>query len=684
MNDIPEKEMREIMAIAMRMDSMKILCEVPFKDKTLAELDVSGKDLGMEGALVVAEYLDGNGAISSVNLLKNGIGTYQARTLANIFKGHSTLKSLCGNKGDEKELDMSGKMCGAGDVIMLAAEIVGYRDLSVLNLAENNLGELVLPEGWTEDYGEFEYEGLEVYKHTDGREQKDNPGKPEGSIAIANAIPDMRALTSLNLSSNDIGQLAQGALPDGWSEVKDPSSGKPYFFKTDTQQTQWEHPADKSPVGATTLANAISDMQALTSLDISNNQIGNGGAGQALGGMLKINTTLKTLNLSNNLIRLGSGTEAGKQRALAFAEGITAGLAGNETISSINLLTNYISVEQAQELVQIMQAKEKLITLCGLSKEETELAFSGQDLCAGDAVLIANDISDMGAMTNLDMSKNTCFYDTEARKVLGEMLAVNTVLKQLDLSNCNMRGESTKAFAVGIRDNRTLSVLSLKSTMLCAEGGKALAAGLKGNQGITELDISDNHLGQTLTDFSADTSGIIAIADAIPDMRAISVVNILTNRIPKEQAEDLIKTMKNKESLKTLCGIKPDQQEADFSGHGCCRPVGVVDAMLIANDISDKGALLSLDMSKNRLCNREAGKVLSQMLAVNTVLKEFDVSDNQCHGVRDGPGFAQELSAGIRDNGALTKLNISSNHIGAEQEQDLQRICVAGGIELAK
>jgi hypothetical protein len=40
-NNIPEKEMREIMAITMRMESMKILCEVPFKDKTLTELDVT-------------------------------------------------------------------------------------------------------------------------------------------------------------------------------------------------------------------------------------------------------------------------------------------------------------------------------------------------------------------------------------------------------------------------------------------------------------------------------------------------------------------------------------------------------------------------------------------------------------------------------------------------------------------
>jgi Ran GTPase-activating protein (RanGAP) involved in mRNA processing and transport len=72
-SNIPQKEMREIIAIAMRMDSMKILCEVPFKDKTLSELDVSGKNLGMEGALVVADYLDGNEALTALNLSSNNL-----------------------------------------------------------------------------------------------------------------------------------------------------------------------------------------------------------------------------------------------------------------------------------------------------------------------------------------------------------------------------------------------------------------------------------------------------------------------------------------------------------------------------------------------------------------------------------------------------------------------------------
>jgi hypothetical protein len=75
-------------------------------------------------------------------------------------------------------------------------------------------------------------------------------------------------------------------------------------------------------------------------------------------------------------------------------------------ISSVNLLKNRIPVEQAQELVKIMQSKEKLVTMCGLRKDETELDFSGQNLDAGDAVLIANDISDMRALSSLNLASN--------------------------------------------------------------------------------------------------------------------------------------------------------------------------------------------------------------------------------------------------------------------------------------
>jgi hypothetical protein len=51
-----------------------------------------------------------------------------------------------------------------------------------------------------------------VYKHADGREQKNNPSKPEGIIALANAIPDMRAMTKVILSRNGVGLDGAAAI----------------------------------------------------------------------------------------------------------------------------------------------------------------------------------------------------------------------------------------------------------------------------------------------------------------------------------------------------------------------------------------------------------------------------------------------------------------------------------------
>jgi Ran GTPase-activating protein (RanGAP) involved in mRNA processing and transport len=103
-NHIPAEEMRKIMTIAMHMDSMKILCEVPFKDKTLTELDVSGKNFGTEGALVVAGYLDDNGAISQFT-----------------FSGDDEDSKPVTMEISMTEADFSAKGLGQSGAIMVAA-----------------------------------------------------------------------------------------------------------------------------------------------------------------------------------------------------------------------------------------------------------------------------------------------------------------------------------------------------------------------------------------------------------------------------------------------------------------------------------------------------------------------------------------------------------------------------------
>jgi hypothetical protein len=87
----------------------------------------------------------------------------------------------------------------------------------------------------------------------------------------------MRAMTSLNLANNNLGELV---LPTGWTAHLADDGIRTYYGK-EGQPSQWEAPSGSTPEGAIALANAIPDMGALTSLDISNqvDRWGDGGIG---------------------------------------------------------------------------------------------------------------------------------------------------------------------------------------------------------------------------------------------------------------------------------------------------------------------------------------------------------------------------------------------------------------------
>jgi hypothetical protein len=175
-------------------------------------------------------------------------------------------------------------------------------------------------------------------------------------------------------------------------------------------------------------------------------------------------------------------------------------------------------------------------------------------------------------------------------------------------------------------------------------------------------------------------SGIIALANAIKDMGAISSVNLLKNGIGIDQAHVLVSNLKDHPTLKSLCGNKGNEVKLDMSG----KMNGAAGAIMLVPEITDNGALSVLSLKNNGLLTKGAGKALAQALAGNSVLTEVNVSCQAGYTWDDGPGFAQELAVGIKDNGALIKLDISSNYIAAAQGGDLQRICAAGGIELVK
>ena len=60
-----------------------------------------------------------------------------------------------------------------------------------------------------------------------------------------------------------------------------------------------------------------------------------------------------------------------------------------------------------------MESKESLKTLCGFKGDEKELDLRNKRLGAGCAVLVSNEIKDMGALSRLDISGNSIGSEQE-------------------------------------------------------------------------------------------------------------------------------------------------------------------------------------------------------------------------------------------------------------------------------
>ena len=86
------------------------------------------------------------------------------------------------------------------------------------------------------------------------------------------------------------------------------------------------------------------------------------------------------------------------------AKGITAianALKVTASLESLNLFSNMLDVESAGMLLKVKAEKPTLRTLCGLTHEETQLNLSYKGLGAGDAKLLAPEISIMASLTSV-------------------------------------------------------------------------------------------------------------------------------------------------------------------------------------------------------------------------------------------------------------------------------------------
>ena len=368
----------------------------------------------------------------------------------------------------------------------------------------------------------------------------------------------------------------------------------------------------------------------LTSINLSGNNLTHYGKDMTgikeLVAALGVNGGLTSLNLSSNQL---CGLDS-RGRGTYTAEGITAiadAMCVNGALTVTNLLGNQLDAESAKMLAEV--AKQKGISLCGIRRDQTTADFRNKYLEPADAILLASDLSQAvvtGGLTALDLSSSdlndegvsaVCEAILSNKEIelasfkmvmnrigpvgaksVAAMVAVTGVLTKLSLARNNLGEEGTKAICEALEQNKTLKELDLSGGFLSnsniggAAGAKHVAKMLGVNGGLTALDLSFNELKD---------EGVSAVCEAI-----------LSNKETKLASLSMVETR-----------------------------IGPVGAKSVAAMVAVTGALTSLDLSNNSLCEVNAYRgtyaaegitAIADALCVNGALTECNLKCNPCIG----------------------------------------------------
>lgn len=135
--------------------------------KTITSFNLRGKDIGEDGAIVLAKAIESNHHITSISLSGYSIKNFGFITLAEAIKVSTSLKSI--------ELDEIG--IRDYEATALAEAISNHPSITSINLVRNDMGDA-------------------------------------GAIALADAIKENQSLTSINLEGNNIGDAGAIALAE--------------------------------------------------------------------------------------------------------------------------------------------------------------------------------------------------------------------------------------------------------------------------------------------------------------------------------------------------------------------------------------------------------------------------------------------------------------------------------------
>ena len=284
-----------------------------------------------------------------------------------------------------------------------------------------------------------------------------------------------------------------------------------------------------------------------------------------------------------------------------------------DQVEELTLLDRRLSEEDCEDLCCFI-TKSTTLTSVTISGYNSQTAHSMtldcslgelicEDLCLemmGTCVLGAF-LPKCGSLTLLDMSHNHVGGHTDEPGVhqLAAALRVNTTITDLDISFNDFDDECGLVVADAIKENTTLRKLRISGDIqktMASKGGVLYVT----NEGSKEVAVDDTMTSADFSGLQMESCSAVILAAFIPRCTELTTVNILNNRLCKEGATIFIKMFKRNDNLTSICGVQEGQTALDLSGKG----LDSADAMLVAAEMKGNEELAALDISKNRLTQR--------------------------------------------------------------------------------
>uniref|UniRef100_A0A3P9HLL9 Leucine rich repeat containing 34 n=1 Tax=Oryzias latipes TaxID=8090 RepID=A0A3P9HLL9_ORYLA len=268
----------------------------------------------------------------------------------------------------------------------------------------------------------------------------------------------------------------------------------------------------------------------VTGLDVSYNNISDGGAKHLADALQLSSSALKFLDLKFNNIQADG------------AEFLANSLKSNSRLLSLSLSGNQFGDRGGVSMSRMLQVNSTLRML-----QLSDCNLADRSVAALGAALNCNT-----TLQALDISRPLLFSRQEEWAVhFSQMLTVNCSLLELHLGRMGLTDSGMETLAEGLTQNRSLRYLDLRCNRVSRDGAHHLAEVLKQSKTLEIIDLSSNriedegavHLSEAMATHGCSlkelsvcrncirTEGLLSLAQAVKHNQSLTHIYVWGNRL---------------------------------------------------------------------------------------------------------------------------------------------------------